>query len=124
MNERNMRLAMRRMGVSTEEMKGVQEVVIRLANEELVIENPEVTVVTMQGVKTYQVAGETKSQPRGTHAVVGTEQKAPPPAAYTEEDVELVMGQAGVDRDAAVAALVEAHGEPAEAIMKIMSRRG
>jgi nascent polypeptide-associated complex subunit alpha len=113
------------MGVSTEEMKDVKEVVIRLSNEEIVIENPEVTVVTMQGAKTYQIAGESKTRPIGTPLKASAEQKAaPPPQAYTEEDVELVMSQAGVDRSAAVAALIEAHGEPAEAIMKIMSRRG
>jgi nascent polypeptide-associated complex subunit alpha len=113
------------MGVTTEEMKDVEEVVIRRANEEIIIENPEVTVVTMQGVKTFQIAGETKSQPKGSPAKAGAEKATPPPpAAYTEEDVELVMSQAGVDRDTAVKALVETHGAPAEAIMKIMSQRG
>lgn len=121
MNERNMKLAMRRMGMTTEEMKDVEEVVIRKSSEEIIIEYPQVTVVTVQGMKTYQIVGESKSRPKGTASAAGAQPKAPtgPP----EEDISLVMSQAEVERDEAVRALKESNGEPAEAILKIMARR-
>ena len=41
-----------------------------------------------------------------------------------EEDVQLVMDQAEVDRDEAIEALRAADGAPAEAILKLLSARG
>ena len=40
---------------------------------------------------------------------------------FSDEDIELVMSQAGCERDAAVKALSESNGEPAEAIIKLIS---
>jgi nascent polypeptide-associated complex subunit alpha len=124
MNERNMRLMMKRMGMTTDTLSDVQEVIIRTNQEDLVLESPEVTVVTVQGVKTYQIVGNPKSRPRGS---AGSSEGAPSvpatPAGPPEEDITLVMEQAQVDRTAAIQALREAQGEPAEAILRLMSRR-
>jgi nascent polypeptide-associated complex subunit alpha len=38
-----------------------------------------------------------------------------------EEDIELVMSQTGCGRDAAIKALEENSGQPAEAILQIMT---
>lgn len=130
MNERNMRMMMKRMGMTTETLSDVEEVVIRRANEDVVIEGAEVTVVTVQGVKTFQIVGEVKtrakgSAPAGTSAGASSSAPAapPPPAGPPEEDVELVMEQAQVDHATAVKALKEAGGEPAEAILRLLSQR-
>ena len=42
-------------------------------------------------------------------------------ATFPEEDVELVMSQVNCDREKAIAALEATDGQPAEAIIKIMS---
>ena len=41
--------------------------------------------------------------------------------SFPQEDVELVMSQTGCDAQKAVAALEAVDGQPAEAIIKIMS---
>ena len=130
MNERNMRIMMKRMGMTTETLSDVEEVVIRRANEEMVIEGAEVTVVTVQGVKTFQIVGDVKSRPKGSAPAGGgssssTAASSPPPAPAgpPEEDVELVMEQAQVDHTTAVRALKDAGGEPAEAILRLLSQR-
>ena len=41
--------------------------------------------------------------------------------SFPNEDIELVMSQTNCDRDKAIAALEETDGQPAEAIIKIMS---
>jgi nascent polypeptide-associated complex subunit alpha len=136
MNERNMRLMMKRMGMSTETLPDVEEVVIRRAQEEIVIEGAEVTVVTVQGVKTYQIVGETHTRPKGSSAPPSSGSAAPSgheasavahaptaPVGPPEEDIELVMSQGQVDREAAIRALKDANGEPAEAILRLLSHR-
>jgi nascent polypeptide-associated complex subunit alpha len=112
-NPRQMKQAMKRMGISQEEMQGVEEVVIRTADKEYVIKDAAVTCVTMQGQKTYQVVGDPEIRPRQL-----AKQEDP---GIPEEDVQLVMSQTGVSKDKAVQALKECDGQPAEAILKIMS---
>ncbi|WP_456368760.1 nascent polypeptide-associated complex protein [Thermococcus sp.] len=105
LNPRQMKRLMRQMGIKMEELDGVEEVVIRLENREIVLKEPTVTVMVVQGEKTYQI-------------IPGSEEvrevlKIP------EEDVQLVMEQAGVDRETALKALEETKGDIAEAILKL-----
>lgn len=118
MNPRQMKQAMKRLGITTEEMKNVEEVVIRADGKCYVFRNAEVTVTNMQGQKSFQIVGEPEvsdagdaaSQPVGTGGI-----------RIPDEDVELVAAQANVSPEKARTALVECNGEPAEAIIKLMS---
>lgn len=112
-NPRQMKQAMKRMGISQEEMPGVEEVVIRTADKEYVIKDASVTCVTMQGQKTYQVVGDAEVRPRQA-----VKEDAP---GIPDEDVQLVMSQTGATREKAEKALRDCDGQPAEAILKIMS---
>ena len=128
MNPRQMQLMMKRLGMSTEPIENVEEVIVRTATEEHRFTRPEVTVLTVQGVRTYQVVGDVHVGPRST-GTGGTAAGAPaapaaPPPGPPEEDVRLVMEQAGVDRTSAIAALREVGGEPAEAILHLLAKRG
>ncbi|MCL1904833.1 MAG: nascent polypeptide-associated complex protein [Methanomassiliicoccaceae archaeon] len=114
MNPRQMKQAMKKMGIRNTELKDVSEVIIRMPNEELVFSCPEVTLMEVQGTKTYQITGEPESRPIGA---VDEDTGVVIPS----EDIELVMSQTGCDRAAAVSALQECNGQPAEAIIKIMT---
>src|SRR5439155_21928323 len=57
-NPRQMRQAMKRMGIEQEELAGVEEVVIRTATKEYVIRDPNVTAMTAQGQQILTVVGE------------------------------------------------------------------
>ena len=125
-NQREMQMMMRRLGMKTEAVEGVQEVVIRTATKEHVFAKPEVTILTVQGVRTYQVVGTPVVRAAGPSAapLAGAEASVPAaPSGPPEEDVQLVMDQAGVSREEAVSALESVDGAPAEAILKILSRR-
>ncbi|MDD4308324.1 MAG: nascent polypeptide-associated complex protein [Thermoplasmata archaeon] len=117
-NPRQMKQAMKRMGISQEEWDDVDEVIISRAGKSYIFKKPSVTAVSMQGQNTFQIAGE--------YTVV--EGKAKPQEAgpkkpdIPEEDVELVASQANVSPEEARKALEECGGEPAEAIIKLMSR--
>jgi nascent polypeptide-associated complex subunit alpha len=112
-NPRQMKQAMKRMGISSEDIEGVEEVIIRTADKEYVIKDASVSCVVMQGQKTYQVVGD--AEVRSRQAVIQEQPGIP------EEDVKLVMSQTGVQKEKALQALKECDGEPAEAILKIMS---
>lgn len=126
-NPRQMDQMMRRLGVTSEPLPEVEEVIVRTRTKEHVFQRPEVTVLTVQGVRTYQVVGQPVVRPRSAGPSAAGAPGAPGPAAPTgppEEDVRLVMEQANVSHEEAVEALVQAKGEPAEAILKILTRGG
>ena len=70
--------------------------------------------MTVQGQTTFQVVGKPEERARGTGE--GGKQAIP------IEDVRLVAEKAGVSEEEARKALEECGGEPAEAIIKLMSR--
>ena len=69
----------------------------------------------MPGGKSYQVTGPETVRTLGEGEPVA---EAP---TFSDDDIELVMSQAGCERDAAIKALTESNGEPAEAIIKLIS---
>ena len=105
MNPRQMKKLMRQLGIKMEELDGVKEVVLRLEGREIVLKNPVVTVMVVQGEKTYQI-------------VPGSEEVREV-LQIPEEDIQLVMEQAGVDRETALRTLKETKGDIAEAILKL-----
>ncbi len=117
-NPRQMRQAMKRLGIEQEEIDGVEEVVIRTATKEFVIRDPNVTAMTAQGQKIWTVVGEPIVRDRAD-AKKSEPSKAP---AIPDEDVALVAEKAGVSEEEARKALEACGGEPAEAIIRLMSR--
>ena len=116
MNDRQMKQAMKKMGIKQAPVEDVTEVIIRTKNNEIVITDADVICVEMAGTKNYQVSGK-----EAIRALSADGSDAPAPVSFAEEDVELVMSQTQCDRDKAVEALMAVDGQPAEAILKIMS---
>ncbi len=104
---RQMRRMMKQLGVQTENMEGVEEVRIITSDKEYIFHDAEVTMTVVQGQKTFQIVGEPEV--------------AEKEGGIPEEDIRIVMEQTGADRESAKKALEESDGEPAEAIIKIMS---
>jgi nascent polypeptide-associated complex subunit alpha len=117
MNPRQLKATMKRMGIETEEIPDVEEVVIRTPTKEYVFKSAEVSAMTVQGQKTWQIVGEPIVMNRKTAGAA----PAPTPT-ISDEDVDLVAEKAGVSKSVARKALEEANGEPAEAIIRLMSR--
>ena len=117
MNPRQMKAAMKRLGIETEEIPDVEEVVIRTPTKEYVFKSVEVSAMTVQGQKTWQIVGEPIVMNRKTAGAPPSEK-----VSISDEDVDLVAEKAGVSKAVARKALEEANGEPAEAIIRLMSR--
>jgi nascent polypeptide-associated complex subunit alpha len=110
-NPREMRRLMRQLKAKEID---AYEIIIKARDGNYVIEDPQVMYMEVQGQKMLQVIGEMKK----IESEENEEEEI-----YTEEDVQLVMQQTGCTEEEAKKALEEANGEPAEAIISIMSRR-
>jgi len=114
LNPRELRRMLKRMGIQVEELSNVKSVSIVLDNYEIIIRNPQVSVMTIQGQKIYQVVGgqEEKIEVRAEEGIVEE-------VRFSEDDINFVIEQTGVDRDLAIRALKEAGGDIAKAIILI-----
>jgi nascent polypeptide-associated complex subunit alpha len=99
---------MKQMGLKMDELSDIERVILQGPKREIVIEGPAVTSINVQGQKMYQVAGGTV-----TETSMEREQQIP------EEDVLLVAQQAGVSMERAKAALEDAGGDLARAILML-----
>ncbi|MEZ0393903.1 MAG: nascent polypeptide-associated complex protein [Desulfurococcaceae archaeon] len=112
MGPRDLRRALKRLGIEVEELKDVEKVEITLKDKVIVVENPQVLTFRAQGTTVFQVAGTPKEVQR---AIAQVE----PRINVSEEDVEFVMKEAGVSREEALKALVESGGDIALALLKL-----
>ena len=108
-----MAAAMKQLGITTEDIPDVEEVVVRTKTKDIVIRPADVNVMVAQGQRTWQVTGEATERAASGAA-------APAGPVFSNEDIALVMTQAGVSREKAVKALEDAGGEPAAAILSLV----
>lgn len=104
MNPKKMKGMLKSMGINIDEIDGVEEVVIRTADREIILHNASVAIMDAQGNKTYQIMGDAEERPR---------------LVIPDGDVELVSAQTGATPEEAKAALMEAKGDLAKAIVKL-----
>jgi nascent polypeptide-associated complex subunit alpha len=102
-NPKAMSKMMKQLGIKSEELS-VKKVVFEMNDKKLLIENPSVTLIEMQGIKTFQVMGDIK------------EEKL---KEIPEEDIELVVSQTSASKEEAKKTLMECNGDIAEAITKL-----
>jgi nascent polypeptide-associated complex subunit alpha len=114
MNPREAKRMMQRMGMSMDGVEDVQEVVIRTPSKDIIIEQPEVAILNMQGQRIYQVVG-------GTVTERAPERKTASKPAVSEEDARLVADQTGKSVEEAKKALIECEGDLAKAILLLQS---
>ena len=112
-NPRQMQQAMKKMGIKQTDINNVTEVIIRTTDKEIILTNAEVVLVEMQGSRNYQISGDEEIRALGTTATASV--------SFPAGDIELVMSQTGCDKEKAVKALEATDGQPAEAILKIMT---
>ena len=101
MNPKQMQQMMKQLGIKSEELPA-EKVIIEAKGKRIVIENPQINVVEMQGQKTYTIMGEAREE-----------------AGASEEDVKLVMEQSGATKKQAEEALKKSNGDIAEAITQL-----
>lgn len=111
-NPREAKRMMQRMGMNMNSVEGVTEVIIKTSSKEIVIEEPEVSILQVQGQKIYQITGGNIAERTPTI------EKKP---TFSEEDARLVADQTGKSLDEAKKALEECQGDLAKAILLLQS---
>ncbi len=93
---------MKQMGIKSESIDA-EEVIIKQADKEIVISNPQITKINMKGAESFQIAGEVSERGR---------------EKFSEEDIKMVVEQTGKSEVDVKKALEETN-DIAEAIMKL-----
>jgi nascent polypeptide-associated complex subunit alpha len=103
MNPAKMQGMMKKMGISQTQLP-VRKVTFEMDDGNLVIEDPAVVKIMMQGQESYQVTGEAVEEP--------TE-------SFSEDDVKMVVEKSGKSVEEVRKALENSEGDIAEAIMEL-----
>jgi nascent polypeptide-associated complex subunit alpha len=119
MSPRKMKGMLKNMGIDIDELENVSEVIIRMPDREIIITNPSVAIMDSHGTRSYQISGDATERPP-SDIVLGIAEE--PTVEIPESDVMLVAAQTGKNLPEAKAALLEAKGDLAAAIMKLASK--
>lgn len=101
-NPKQLEMAMKKMGMQTTQIDA-EEVVIKTAEKDIVITNPQVTLMNVMGQKSYQIMGNAEERQK---------------EKFAEEDIRMVMQKTGASEHDARKALNE-EGDLASAILKL-----
>jgi nascent polypeptide-associated complex subunit alpha len=106
MNPKQMKQAMKQLGIKQEDVDASQ-VIIKTSSGDIIINNPSVQKVNMQGQETFQISGD---------IIRGEVDNTP---SISEEDIEMVVSQANCSREEAKAAIEICEGDLAQAIIEL-----
>ncbi|MHA1911825.1 MAG: nascent polypeptide-associated complex protein [Candidatus Kariarchaeaceae archaeon] len=108
--------------MDVEELNGVEEVIIRFSDKDLVITSPQVTKMNM-GVEAYQVLGTATEKMRGesSEEVLIDDSKVNTISIddIPKADIEFVISQTNVTKEEAISALIKSNGDLAGALMTL-----
>ncbi|MDD1750469.1 MAG: nascent polypeptide-associated complex protein [Methanothrix sp.] len=119
MSPKKMKGMLKNMGIDIDELENVSEVIIRMSDKEIVITNPSVAIMDAHGTRSFQISGDATERAVSS---AGQETAAEIPIEIPDSDVQLVAAQTGANLQEAEAALLEAKGDLAAAIMKLASK--
>lgn len=103
---RTLKSMMAKMGIKSSELNA-DKVVISCADKDIVITDPQITMIEAQGTKSFQIAGTI------------TENEKSVSIEISEDDVKMVMESSGASEDDARKALEDSNGDIAKAILEL-----
>jgi len=101
---KKMQAVMKQMGIAQAEISASRVVIEKTDGGKLIIENPSVTQIKMQGSESFQISGDVKEENEDND--------------FSEEDIKTIIEKTGCSKEEALNALEET-GDLAEAIMKL-----
>lgn len=106
MDPKKLQAVMKQMGIKTEQIDASRVIIEKNDGGKIVLSNPTVQKMNMQGQESWQITGEESSE-AGEEEAIG------------EDDVKLVMEKTGKSEKEAKKALDDADGDIAEAILNL-----
>ncbi len=104
LNPKKMQAVMKQMGISSQEISA-SRVIIEKADSRIIIENPTITKIKMQGQESYQISGESYEESKEMQ--------------ITEEDILTIIEKTGCTRQQAEKKLKENSGDLAQTILDL-----
>ena len=104
LSPKKMEAMMKQMGIQQQNIDASQVIIKKTDGTNIIIENPEVTKINMQGNKSFQITGDVREETQELE--------------ISDEDIQAVMEKTGASEDEAREAL-EKTGDLAEAIMEL-----
>jgi len=105
LSPKKMQAMMKQLGMGQEEIPASCVVIEKSRGGKIVIENPSVTKISIQGQESFQVSGDIKEE-NEEHVI-------------SEEDIKTVIEKTGSTKKEAISALENSDGDLAEAILKL-----
>jgi NACalpha-BTF3-like transcription factor len=102
LDPKKMQAVMKQMGIGQEEIPASKVIIEKEDGSKLIINNPSVTKIKMQGQESFQITGDVSEKDE----------------EFSEADVEIVMQKTNCSREKAEETLEET-GDLAEAILKL-----
>jgi nascent polypeptide-associated complex subunit alpha len=103
---RTLKNMMAKMGIKSSEVNA-DKVVISCADRDIIITEPQVTMIEAQGTKSFQIAGTI------------TEEEKHISLEISEDDIKMVMESTGASEEQAKEALKKSEGDIAKAILEL-----
>ncbi len=110
MSPREQQRMMQKMGLQVQQMDDISRVIMETATKRIIIDNPEVATVSVQGQTVYQVGG-------------GSVREEGLVAQPSVDDAKLVASQAGASPEEASEALRRTGGDLAQAILHLKEKK-
>lgn len=104
LNPKKMQAVMKQMGISQDEIASSRVIIEKEDGGKLIIENPSVTKIKMQGQESFQITGDVSEESEEV--------------GISEEDVKTVMEKTGKSEEE-VRDVLERTGDLAEAILEL-----
>jgi nascent polypeptide-associated complex subunit alpha len=113
LDPKKMQAVMKQMGISQQDIPASKVIIEKLDNTKIIIDNPSVTKINMQGQNSFQISGDIRE---GTGESEDEENEDE--IEISKKDIETVMEKTGCSKKEAIEALEET-GDLAEAILKL-----
>ncbi len=105
LDPKKMQAMMKQMGIAQEEIDA-RKVIIECEDKNIIIENPSVIKIKMQGQENFQISGEVSEEEKSS-------------GENSEEDIRTIMEKTGRSEDEAREALEKANGDLTEAVLQL-----
>ena len=103
LDPKRMKAVMKQMGINQEDIDASRVVIEKHDGGKIIIENPEITKIKMQGQESFQIAGDVHEEESNS---------------FSDEDIQVVMDKTECTRKQAIESLKET-GDLAETILNL-----
>jgi len=118
-NPKKMQAMMKQMGIAQEEIDA-ERVIIEGSDRKIIIENPSIVKINMQGQENFQISGDIREEAANSEQeTASSEDSLEEPTNNLEEDIKTIMEKVGCLEQEAKQALEKSNGDLTEAILEL-----